>query len=140
MTKSKILIGITLLTGSLSCHAQQSAKDVFAKMPLSFTPYLTDNDKLDMIDFVESGLKAEVRNKLGGKSVMTQLSADSLTVVLSETRSMTLQLLPVSEPVDSCQQVVRLTNVHGREIKEKKVEFFSVNWRKLDSEKNPTLK
>ena len=35
-------------------------KDVFAAMPDSVLPTLTRNNRLDMVDFVASGMKAEV--------------------------------------------------------------------------------
>ena len=42
-------------------------KDVFRLMPDSLFPTLSANNRLDMIDFMDSQMKAEVTNLLGGK-------------------------------------------------------------------------
>lgn len=40
-------------------------RDVFKQIPDSLVPYLSQNNRLDFIDFLDSNMKAEVRNKLG---------------------------------------------------------------------------
>ena len=57
--------------------------DVFKQMPDSLMPYLSTNNRLDMIDFMDAHMKAEVTNLLDGKSEMTALADDSLTIQLS---------------------------------------------------------
>ena len=54
------------------CSAQGLAlRDAFRQMPDSVMPTLTQNNRLDCLDFLDAGMKAEVRNRLGGTSVMT---------------------------------------------------------------------
>ncbi|MBR6998224.1 MAG: DUF3256 family protein, partial [Prevotella sp.] len=40
--------------------------DLFKAMPDSLMPYLTKNNRLDMIDFMEANMKAEITNQLEG--------------------------------------------------------------------------
>lgn len=84
MTK-KILL-ICFLFSCLSAVAQQDSiniRDVFRQMPDSLMPYLTHNNRLDMIDFMDAGMKAAVTNRLDGETLMTFLSADSLHIRMS---------------------------------------------------------
>ena len=54
---SVALLGMAPLFG-------QTAKDCFKAMPDSLTPLLTEVNKADCIDFLESKMKAEVTNRL----------------------------------------------------------------------------
>ena len=63
--------------GSLSA---QLAKTCFTNMPDSLSPLLTAVNRADFIDFLESKMKAEVTNRFGGKSDMTELTPDYIRV------------------------------------------------------------
>ncbi len=112
----------------------QTAADVFKQMPDSLLPYLTRNNRLDMIDFMHSGMKAEVTNMFDGKSEMTTLATDSLTIRLSEASALTMFLLRIDgEPVDSCQQAVCLVKIWGShpDETESSLAYYSAKWRPL---------
>lgn len=75
----------TLLSAQTVAPADSlTAADIFRQMPDSLTPYLSQNNRLDMLDFMSANMKAEVTNLLDGKSEMTLLSPDSLSVRLSD--------------------------------------------------------
>jgi len=135
--------------------AQPLMRDVFLQMPDSLFPYLTENSRLDFLDFMDSNMKAEVRNELGGKSVMTVLTPSGLEIQLSELAHVAMRLLPVSEDIDSCRLVVCMITTYGRPaptgdtteapsnavegtsvsrrltVAESSVRLFSVRWREL---------
>ena len=67
------------ITGQVSAQ-DVTIRDIFKQMPDSLMPYLSQNNRLDFIDFLDSHMKAEVRNTLGGTSEMTALADDSLTM------------------------------------------------------------
>lgn len=50
------------------------------------------NNRLDMIDFMDAGMKAVVANQLGGDTQMTFLSDDSLSVKMNEAFLLDLKL------------------------------------------------
>ena len=62
--------------------AQQrtTAAAVFKTMPDSLLPVLSKNNRLDMVDFMEAQMRAEVTNLLEGSSEMTALTDDSLSI------------------------------------------------------------
>jgi hypothetical protein len=109
-------------------------KDVFRLMPDSLLPTLSANNRLDMIDFMDSQMKAEVTNLLGGKSEMTALSDDSLTIRMSDALTVQMLLLKPQEMIDSCSQVVCLLQIFGTDSLnlDTKIDFYTPQWQKLD--------
>ena len=111
--------------------AAQSLKDVFKQMPDSLMPYLTQNNRLDFIDFMESNMKAEVSNLTGGTSEMTALTDDSLSIRMSEALRVDMLLLDLDEPVDSIRQVIVFVetfladSVYGESV----CKTYSVDWQ-----------
>ena len=73
-----LLTGILLGGMPVGSAAQQTISEVFREMPDSLLPTLSKNNRLDMLDFMASGMKAEVTNRLGGRSEMTALTDDSM--------------------------------------------------------------
>ena len=71
-------------------------RDVFKQIPDSLVPYLSQNNRLDFIDFLDSNMKAEVRNKLGGMSEMTALTDDSLSIRMSNALQVDMLLLKLA--------------------------------------------
>ena len=118
---------------SLSASAGDgiTLRDVFRQMPDSLMPTLTQNNRLDFLDFIDAGMKAEVKNRLGGTSVMMTLTADSLSLQVSPARRVDMLLLPLAEPIDSMNQVVVVgetflaDSVYG----ETAVRYFSTDWK-----------
>ena len=118
---------------SLSASAGDgiTLRDVFRQMPDSLMPTLTQNNRLDFLDFIDAGMKAEVKNRLGGTSVMMALTADSLSLQVSPALRVDMLLLPLAEPIDSMNQVVVVgetflaDSVYG----ETAVRYFSTDWK-----------
>ena len=124
------LLNILLL---LTCatQAQVSMRDVLKSMPDTIVPYLTENNRLDCIDFKEAKMKAEVQNALGGKSELVTLTDQLAVLQLNAAHRMELRLLDVSLPIDSCQQLIGVVHTYGSEVKQSRIQFFSLRWREL---------
>ena len=125
-----LLVAVTLTSAADSL----TIKTLFREMPDSIIPYLSKNNRLDFIDFMESGMKSEVTNSFGGKSLMTALTDDSISIRLNEACQLDLLLLTATHDVDSCRQVIAVVRTVGREndIRESEApQFFTVNWRQL---------
>ncbi len=124
-----------LFFSTLQGGAQPSAslRDLFRQMPDSLMPYLSQNNRLDFIDFVDSNMKAEVKNMLGGTSEMTSLSADSLSIRMSESLQVHLFLLNTASAADSCSQVICLLQTFGTDSisQETTAGFYTVGWERL---------
>ena len=106
-------------------------KEVFITMTDSLTPYLSQNNKLDLIDFMESDMEAKVTNSLNGTSRMDTLNDQFLSLTLNEASKVQMRLLPVIEPVDSMQQIICLVRTIGVKGQESTVSFYSCSWHPL---------
>lgn len=130
----KVIFPFILLTAiTLSANAQVSLRDCFKAMPDSIVPYLSENNRLDMLDFIDSNMKAEVTNALDGRSQMTALTNDSITLRLSEALTAHLLLVTLAEPTDSATQGLAWITTHsvsgGGE--ETSVSYFTPSWQPL---------
>lgn len=128
----KILMLCVLLSSLCAhCDAQEKMRDVFLQMPDSLLPYLTENNKLDFLDFIDSGMNAVVTNELGGKSEMVSLTDTTLFIQLSSAMNVNMRLMPVKEDIDSCNFVICVLATCGESAPETKVNVYSVKWNPL---------
>lgn len=91
----KFLLAVTFFLPTF-CMAQQSdlsVRDALKLMPDSLVPYLSLNNRLDMVDFMDAKMRAAVDNSLGGESEMTFLSDDSLAIMLNETSMLSMKVV-----------------------------------------------
>ena len=105
----RILLAATFFW-ALGSSAQTPMSQVLKQMPDSVVPYLSENNKLDLIDFLDSNMKAEVHNQLEGKTA-----------------------------VDSASQIVCLISTYGTDVRDSQLTFYSTRWRKLDATPYITL-
>ena len=132
----KLLFAFLLGCVPFAGYAQEpTMAALFKEMPDSLMPYLTKNNRLDMLDFMEAGMKAEVTNRLEGRSVMTFLSADSLFLQLSDVLTVGMKLQQVDEPIDSSRVLIRVLRTYV--VNEKQAEciedVYTSAWRCLQS-------
>ena len=113
--------------------------DVFRSMPDTLVPYLSENNRLDLIDFKNANMKAEVRNGQEGRSELLTLTDRYLDIALNAAHRMELRLLDVTEPVDSSRYILCVVDTYGEEIKESTVRFFSLSWRQQPTSRYASL-
>ena len=129
----KWLLSLLVCIASVSFAQEPTLRDVFRQMPDSLMPTLSGNNRLDFIDFLDSNMKAAVRNQLGGMSEMTILTDDSLSIRVSEALRVDMLLLKLDEPMDTIQQVVVFAesfltdSVYG----ETTVKFYTPDWQPI---------
>ena len=114
------------------CSAQeQTLRDVFRQIPDSLMPSLSVNNRLDFIDFMDSNMKAVVRNQLGGTSEMTALTDDSLSIRMSDALRIDILLLTLDEPVDTIKQVVVLAEsfMSDSVYQDTSLKFYTSDWQ-----------
>jgi len=106
----------------------QNVREVFKSMPDSLAPYLTTNNRLDMIDFMDAKMKSVVTNLLEGETEMLALTDDSLSVQLNKSVLMDLWL----EPVDTGRVVcMRKTYQVADRLQQVVQERFSLQWQPI---------
>ena len=137
--KVRLLILYLLMFFCASGRAEDNAPEhlmesVFRLMPDSLIPSLAENNKLDMIDFVNSNMKAEITNLLGGKSEMLVMTHDSICIRVSEGLTVRMLLLKPIEMIDSCEYVVCLAQTFGIDslCLSTQMDYYTTRWQKLD--------
>lgn len=125
MKKQIVFIAVACMcAASLSA---QSAKSCFTQMPDSLSPLLTAVNRADFIDFLESKMKAEVTNRFGGKSEMTELTADYIRVQVTPQSTWQMKLLPVN---DSTRVVCTVATVCAPAC-DSHIRFYTTDWHEL---------
>ena len=105
-----------LITGQVSAQ-DMLIRNVFRQMPDSIMPYLSQNNRLDFIDFLDSDMKAEV----------------SLSIRMNESLRTDLLLMKLAQPIDSMTQIVVMIetflvdSIYG----ESRVNYYSTEWKPL---------
>lgn len=85
-------VGLLLMVVAVNGAARE-VKELFVAMPDSVVPLLSAVNRADLVDFMASGMKAVVTNRLNGKTEMTQLSPTYLRLSHSGKASWQMKLL-----------------------------------------------
>lgn len=118
------------------CAVQaQEAKTFFKNMPDSLSPLLTAVNRADCIDFLESKMKAEVTNRFGGKSEMTELASDYIRVQMTPQSLWQMKLLATS---DSTRLICTVATVCAPAC-DSDVHFYTTDWKELPASDFLTL-
>ena len=88
-------------------------------------PYLSKNNRLDFIDFLDSGMKAEVKNSLGGTSEMLSISSDSLSIRMSE--SLRVDLFAM-DSILVMVETFTVDSIYG----ESRVHYYTTQWQPVE--------
>ena len=121
--KKNILL-MFLCFSALSAFAQ-NMKSVFVAMPDSMTPLLTKVNKEDFIDFLDSNMKAEVKNRFDGTAEMKVLTEDYTLVQTSEVGTLEMKLLPVN---DSTKVICMVKTVCAAAC-DSEIRFYTSDWK-----------
>ncbi|MDR0894042.1 MAG: DUF3256 family protein [Prevotellaceae bacterium] len=122
----KKLFVLICLSWAIALHAQE-AKTVFVDMPDSICPLLTAVNRADCIDFLDSKMKAEVTNRLNGKSEMTTLTADYINIRLSPNATWQLKLLAVNDTTS----IIAIINTACAPACDSSIHFYTTAWKEL---------
>ena len=108
----------------------------FRHIPDEVLPTLSEVNRLDMLDFMESNMKAEVTNMLGGKSEMTLLTDTTLSIRMSNALQVDMLLfLDATIGTDSDEsEVVCVIETFGTDSlsRESRVRYYTALWELLD--------
>lgn len=132
--KSVVVAAILFLFLSpLKVNAQSlMMSDVFSSMPDSILPYLSTNNRLDMIDFSVMNMKSEVVNMFDEKSEMKILGNDYLQLSLNEATLVEMKLKKADKLLaDSSEYIVYVVKTFGVEPKHSIVKTYTSKWTPL---------
>ncbi len=108
----------------------QEAKTCFVNMPDSLSPLLTAVNRADCVDFLASDMKAQVTNTLGGKSEMTELTADYIRIQTTEQSSWQMKLLPLNDST----KVICVVQTACAPACDSHFKFYTTGWHELPAQ------
>ena len=134
MMKRLYLIYILCMCCWLGGRAQE-LRSLFVAMPDSVLPLLTKTNRMDCIDFLDSNMKAEVKNRFNNTSELKVLTKDYLELQLTSQSSVEMKLLPVNDSV----KVVCMVHTVCGPVCDSEITFYDTQWKQLPSKNFITL-
>ncbi|MDR2690815.1 MAG: DUF3256 family protein [Dysgonamonadaceae bacterium] len=107
----------------------QTAEELFASLPESMSLTWTETNRLELMALYQSGLAVAVKNRLNDSCFLTRMTDDYLLVQEGES-SLEIIVLPMVN--DS--KVVCLIHTVCAPLCDSRLEFYTVNWKKLDTD------
>lgn len=118
---------LMMLTLIATMQARTPIRQWLVAMPDSVMPLLTNNNRLDFIDFLDSNMDAVVTNRLDGHSRMTTLTDDYTVIDYTRSCVVTMKLLPVTDSTDVLCMVTTLS----APIEDSRIAFYTTQWQPL---------
>lgn len=102
-------------------------KEVLMAMPDSIVQYLNSEQRAELCRFSNTQDTLKVKNTLNGETYIDSISDTFANVVLNNAAQMQIKLLPLN---DSSQVVCTIKTV-SKPVADSRVNFYSVDWNKL---------
>ena len=116
-----ILLYVVFQLSVSAVTAQTRVRDLFASAPDSIFPLLTQNNRLDCLDFRENNMTARVKNLMGDVAELKELTDDYLLLQVSAHSMAELRLLGDS--------LFCLINTYLGPTADSRVRFFNPDWK-----------
>ena len=116
-----------------------TAREAFTAAPSAVLDLLSRNDRLDMLDYYDSGHDTPVPNDLGGYASVTSITDRTLTIDLGPAAQWDLVVIPGDVPENDMLAVVTTVSLPARDSN---VRFYNTNtWLEVPAESVlPTLR
>ena len=138
MKSNKITLAIVFFAIGLfsftSLQAQE-AKTFFINIPDSLCPLLTKVNREDCIDLLSSKMKAQVENRFGQKSEMTDLSKDYIRMQMTPETSWQMKVLALNDTTN----VICTVATACAPACDSSIRFYTTDWKLLTDHSFITL-
>ncbi|MBR5706861.1 MAG: DUF3256 family protein [Bacteroidaceae bacterium] len=108
----------------------EDLRTLFIGMPDSIMPMLTKSERMDFLDYMDSGMRARARNKQGGESEMTLFKDNMLSVKTSQSGRMDMALF---RKKDGSNLICIINTVTAR-YDDSRLAFFTEKWEPVPVE------
>ncbi len=126
------LLSLAVLTlAVLNPLGAEDLRSLFVHMPDSILPTLTASERLDFMDFMDAGMKAGARNKLGGESVMTAFTDNYLSIKTSGSGRMEMILFPYKKRTGNLICIIKTVTAR---YEDSKLYFYNEDWSPVRTE------
>lgn len=97
--RTHLLAFAAILFCAWGLNAQITATDAFTTAPRKVLPLLDNNARLDMVDYFNSNMTTGTGNAYGGKSRITAISPEKVTVAMTDASTWDFIVLPGKTPM-----------------------------------------
>lgn len=128
-----------LLLASLCSVKAADIRTVFKEMPDSVLPLLSQVNRLDMLDFLDGGMRAAVRNRLDGISELVSIDKDMVSIRYTDKSDVSIRLFYYKDSIPLICVVHTVESV----VRDSRVLFYDSHWKPVDGARLlsvPTLK
>ena len=105
-------------------------RSVFISMPDSVAPLLTKVNREDCVNFLDSNMKAVVRNRFDKESELKTLTKDYLLMQMTASSTMEMKLLPMNDSV----KVICVVRTVQTDVPDSDVRFYDTTWKELPTD------
>ena len=126
----RIISILVLCVSVIGLVRAEDLRTLFIGMPDSIMPALTKSDRMDFLDYMDSGMKAIAKNKQGGESEMTLLQENKLSVRTSQSGRMDMALF---RKKDGSNLICIINTVTAR-YDDSRLAFFTEKWEPVPLE------
>ena len=123
----KQLILILVLWVCATSAMAQEMRSIFVNLPDSIEPLLTKVNREDCIDFLDSDMKALVKNRFDRTAELKELTKDYLQMQLTDVSTFEMKLLPLKDSV----MVIGLIKTVCSSACDSHIRFFDTSWNEL---------
>lgn len=125
----KRYIALLLLSLSLLAAKAQNIKFIFRNMPDSVMPLLNHTNRADFTDFMDSKMKAVVKNQFHTESEMTVMTTDYIRINTTVQSTWEMKLLPMNDTT----RVICVVNTVMAPVADSDIHFYTTTWQPLST-------
>ena len=122
----RFLFGLCLVAMPVTMMAQQ-VRNMWVNMPTSIAGSLEKSTRQELLDLKEMKKKAVISGPLGEECSIDPLTADYLSVRLSDVSTLQMKMLPTS----SGDSLLCLVQTYAGPLPESSISFYTSDWKAL---------
>ena len=126
----KRILSLIILMLTVSMADAADLRTLFISMPDTIMPALTRSERMDFLDYMDSGMRARVVNKLGGESEMTLLEEKRLTVRTSQSCRIDMALFDLPDD----RSLICIINTVTARYDDSRLMFYTDDWMPVNVE------
>lgn len=120
---------ISLLCCTTNIMGQISIKEVIGNIPDEILPYITNDQKEELLKFTGSKDSVKVKNTFNGATSIDTISFDYAKINMNKTTEIQLKLLRGNDST----QILCVIKTIKSPLKESTVKFYSTEWQAINS-------
>lgn len=124
----KLFLVLAFLSVTFCGASAADMRTLFKEMPDSILPLLTQGNRLDMLDFVDSNMKAVVRNRLDSESELVSITEGSLLIHYTSQTDVAIRLYYYRDMVP----LICVVHSAGNGVRDSRILFFDSHWNPVD--------